>query len=146
MDRLPCSRGCVVYRAEDTSFRIEYFAPRCSIVLFGVIRFETVVFFDMTTRLTRRSITIRTYTPPTMTMGGNSTADDTSRFQRRMKRKANNILALEARVLEKREEVRTPSSNKPSTATQQHSRSSSSSTAVNNSLVSHTFSISYRII
>ncbi|CAM9967614.1 unnamed protein product [Pylaiella littoralis] len=38
-------------------------------------------------------------------MGGNGTADDTSRFQRRMKRKVSNILALEARVLVKREEV-----------------------------------------
>lgn len=36
----------------------------------------------------------------------NATKEDTSRFQRRMKRRAGQILALEARVLEKREEVR----------------------------------------
>ncbi|CAM9289719.1 unnamed protein product [Scytosiphon promiscuus] len=38
-------------------------------------------------------------------MTANATAGDTSEFQRRMKRKADRILALEARVLEKREEV-----------------------------------------
>ncbi|CAM9871960.1 unnamed protein product [Ectocarpus sp. 13 AM-2016] len=38
-------------------------------------------------------------------IGGNATKEDTSRFQRRMKCKKNNILSLETRVLEKREQV-----------------------------------------
>lgn len=54
--------------------------------------------------ITHLSPFLSTSTPPQM--GGNGTADDTSRFQRRMKRKVSNILALEARVLVKREEVR----------------------------------------
>lgn len=39
-------------------------------------------------------------------MGGNATGDETSRFHRRLKRKGANILALESRVLQKREEVK----------------------------------------
>lgn len=46
-------------------------------------------------------------------MGGNAnrnaTTEDTSRFGRRMKRKAERILSLEASVLVKKEEVRTVS-------------------------------------
>lgn len=37
--------------------------------------------------------------------GGNATEEDTSHFKRRMKRKAEHILALEALVLAKRDEV-----------------------------------------
>lgn len=38
-------------------------------------------------------------------MGGNATKEDTSRCQRQMKRKKGLIIELEARVLEKRQEV-----------------------------------------
>lgn len=39
-------------------------------------------------------------------MGGNATAEETHCFQSRMKGKAARVLALEARVLETRQEVR----------------------------------------
>lgn len=44
-------------------------------------------------------------------MGVNATTEDTSRFGRRMKRKAERILSLEARVLENKEKVRLTSTS-----------------------------------